>query len=276
MAKKLAVIAIHGMGDTDENFADPLRENVRDMLTTAQWADIHFDTIWYQDIFQANQEALFDRSKSQLDGMFLRRFLLYGISDAAGLEYSRTKPDSAYEITQLRIFETLGRAYQALGAQTGPVVVVAQSLGGQVISNYIWDARKVTPPPVTWGLWRHPHDDLSEEELDFRKFGALRTLFTTGCNIPVFVGGLPPEEIVPISRPNPHFQWFNYFDEDDVLGWPLQPLNPDGGYSTLVQDVAINAGGLFSSWNLLSHGKYWTDNDFLRPLTAHLSQLLAE
>lgn len=275
MAKKLAVIAIHGMGDTDRDYAEPLRENLQSMLAPDQWAEVHFDDIWYQDILQDNEESLFERSKSQLDGMFLRRFLLFGISDAAGLEYSRTIPDSVYEISQRRIFDVMGDAYQALGQQPAPVVMVAQSLGGQVISNYIWDAHKM-PQPVKWGVWRHTHAHLSEEDKEFRRFGSLRTLFTTGCNIPVFVGGLHPDEIKPIDPPNPNFEWKNYFDEDDVLGWPLQPLNLHGGYNTLVEDVAINAGGLLTSWSPLSHVGYWSDKDFLRPLATHLNDLLNE
>lgn len=273
MAKKIAVIAVHGMGDTDRNYAGPLRKNLKSMLTAAQWAKIHFDSIYYQDILQDNQRKLFERSKSQLDGMFLRKFLLYGISDAAGLEYARTIDGSVYEISQRRIFDVMGKAFKALGKQPAPVVMVAQSLGGQVISNYIWDAHK-KPQPIKWGVWQHTHADLSEKDKEFRRFGSLRTLFTTGCNIPIFVGGLHPDEIKPITRPNPKFRWINYFDEDDVLGWPLQPLNLRGGYSTLVEDVAINAGGFFTSWNPLSHTGYWTDKDFLRPLTAHLRKLL--
>ena len=125
MAKKIAVIVIHGMGDTDRNYADPLRENLESMLTAAQWAEIHFDDIWYQDFLQKNQAALFRRSKSQLDSMFLRKFLLYGISDAASLEYSRTIQDGVYEKTQRRIFDVMGKAYQELGQQLAPVVMVA-------------------------------------------------------------------------------------------------------------------------------------------------------
>ena len=270
---RIAVLAIHGMGDTDRDFAEPLRQNLESMLDPAEWAEIHFDDIWYQDLLQPNQEALFNRSKSQLDGLFLRRFLLNGFSDAAGLEYSRTQDDGVYEQTQRRIFDAMGAAYQALGQQSGAVVMVAQSLGGQVISNYIWDAQQ-DPDEVDWGVWRHPHGDLSGPEKDFRGFKSLRTLFTTGCNIPIFVGGLPPNDIKPITPPNADFRWRNYFDEDDVLGWPLQPLNLNGGYKTLVEDVAMNAGGILSSWNPLSHLKYWTDSDFLSPLSAHLRELL--
>ncbi|MCZ6885954.1 MAG: hypothetical protein O7E53_06305, partial [Alphaproteobacteria bacterium] len=195
MARKIAVIAVHGMGDTDKDYAEPLKNNLKSMLKPAEWAQIHFDRIWYQDILQVNEEKLFKRSKSQLDGRFLRKFLLYGISDAAGLEYSRTKVGGVYEVTQKRIFDVMGTAYQALGQQLAPVVMVAQSLGGQVISNYIWDAQKV---PVPWGVWRNQHAGLSNDDKKFRRFETLRTLFTTGCNIPLFVGGLPYDEIKPI------------------------------------------------------------------------------
>lgn len=61
MAKKIAVIAIHGMGDTDANYANPLKENLESMLKPAEWAQIHFDKIWYQDLLQANQEKLFKK-----------------------------------------------------------------------------------------------------------------------------------------------------------------------------------------------------------------------
>ena len=264
----MAVIAIHGMGDTDPNYADPLRENLESMLAPAEWDEIHFDKIWYQDILQPNQEALFERSKKQLDSKFLRKFLLYGISDAAGLEYSRNTRGSVYDVTQRRIFDVMMAAFRALDRPLAPVVIVAQSLGGQVISNYIWDANK---PAVSWGFWREP-PDLTKDENKFHRFGSLRTLFTTGCNIPIFVGALPEHEIVPITPPSSGFRWINYFDEDDVLGWPLQPLSDQ--YGDLVEDVPINAGRFWASWNPLSHTQYWEDKDFLRPLTAHLGELL--
>ena len=78
MAKKIAVIAIHGMGDTDEDYDEPLKKNLKSMLKD-EWEEIHFDKIYYQDILQPNQELLFENSKSQIDSKFLRKFLLYGI-----------------------------------------------------------------------------------------------------------------------------------------------------------------------------------------------------
>ncbi|MCK5433566.1 MAG: hypothetical protein KAJ03_12535, partial [Gammaproteobacteria bacterium] len=67
-------------------------------------------------------------------------------------------------------------------------------------------------------------------------------------------------------------QWHNYYDEDDVLGWPLKPLS--GEYRNRVKDHEMNAGGLFKSWNPMSHGGYWKDNDFLAPVSSYIRSLI--
>ena len=47
--------------------------------------------------------------------------------------------------------------------------------------------------------------------------------FSAGCNIPLFVSS--PNQIQTIMPPNDRFRWMNYFDKDDLLVWPLGPLN---------------------------------------------------
>ncbi|MCK5274833.1 MAG: hypothetical protein KAR37_09320 [Alphaproteobacteria bacterium] len=270
MAKKVALLSLHGMGDTPLDYHETLSSGISNRLGDAAWSQIHFGSIFYQNILQPHQDALFERVRSKIDYKKMRKYLLSGFSDAGGLEYSRQTPDSAYEQSQERIFEALGNAFVALGNTPGPVVFIAQSLGCQVLSNYIWDADRHADRPD--GIWRHDHDDLAPENLEFRKLKSLRVLVTTGCNIPIFVGGLPYDEIIPFQRPNDLFVWENYYDEDDVLGWPLQDLSP--GYETLVKDIQVNSGGLFTSWNPLSHEEYWGDEDVQIPLTGHLQSLL--
>ena len=104
----------------------------------------------------------------------------------------------------------------------------------------------------------------------FRRLKSLRALFTTGCNIPIFVAG--HGKVVAIDPPCKDFEWRNYYDEDDVLGWPLRPLSDS--YDKLVKDYEINVGGLFTSWNPLGHTEYWKDEDFLRQLVDFLLKLL--
>ena len=134
------------------------------------------------------------------------------------------------------------------------VIIIAQSLGGQVISNYLWDASK------NLNIFKDT-TGTNANELKFLKLKSLQHFITTGCNIPLFVSGLDTRKN--FKKPNRNFKWDNYYDPDDVLGWPLNQLDPSYSY---VKDRDINAGGLFTSWNPLSHVKYWTDKDVLRPL----------
>lgn len=39
------------------------------------------------------------------------------------------------------------------------------------------------------------------------------------------------------------------------------------------QDVALNAGGIFTSWNPRSHPEYWTDNEVTPPVADTLTKL---
>ncbi|MCG8543769.1 MAG: hypothetical protein MJE12_06115, partial [Alphaproteobacteria bacterium] len=269
-AKKMALLTLHGMGDKKKTYHKELVDDLSNRVGADAWSEIHFSSIFYSDVFQGAQEKLFRRVESKVDSKRLRRFLLYGFADAGGLEHSRTIPNSAYKAVQKRIFDAMGVAYAALDKRAAPVVLIAQSLGCQVISNYIWDAQHHARRPP--GIWRQDHGNLDPGDLRFRKFSSLRVLVTTGCNIPIFVGGLPREQIKPIRKPNQRFVWENYFDEDDPLGWPLRELND--AYKALVTDIEVNAGGLFTSWTPFSHSQYWGDGDVQEPLADHLLSLL--
>ncbi|MHA1537749.1 MAG: hypothetical protein ACTSUD_09345 [Alphaproteobacteria bacterium] len=273
MAKKIAFLTLHGMGDTPDNYHQDLLDDMKSRIGAATWDnDIHFGSVYFQKILQDPQNEYFLRIKDTIDSKKLRRWLLNGFSDAGGLEYSRTLENSAYEKVQKTIFDALGKAFTAVGSAQAPVVFIAQSLGCQVLSNYIWDAMREERP--TYGIWQHDHDDLEDDDIKFRQLRTLRIFVTTGCNIPIFIGGLPRVQRTPIKRPHPDFIWENYYDQDDALGWPLQPLS--NGYDDLVKDIEVNVGGFLSSWNPLSHTKYWTDKDVQKPLAKHLRSLLAQ
>jgi hypothetical protein len=169
---------------------------------------------------------------------------------------ARSKVSVQYIEVQKEIMQALDKLYVELGNNDKPVIIIAQSLGCQVISNYIWDAKHDS------GIFNGLEPDASAQLKSFRRLNSCVHLLTTGCNIPMFVAGLNPIEA--IQKPNNEFTWFNYYDRDDVLGWPLSPLSDS--YGALVKDHEINAGGIFSSWNPWSHGQYWTDKDVLNSL----------
>ena len=138
--KKLALLTLHGMGTTEKEYYVDLRDDLISLVGKNAWKDVHFEPVYYQDLVQDPQNAYYASIKDKVDSKRLRKLFLFGISDAGSLEYSRTIPNSAYEKTQRRIFDALGRAYKAVETPQTPVVFIAQSLGGQVLSNYIWDA----------------------------------------------------------------------------------------------------------------------------------------
>lgn len=277
---RIALVTLHGMGESDRHYADGLWRGVRERLAGAD-ASVDLHPVYYQHILQPNQQRVWERLREhRLRWTGLRRFVLFGLADAAGLENRKEEPGSVYELAQIEIARTLLSAMHAVGPG-GAWVAVAQSLGGQVLSSYLWDAQKAAAGPRALGIWRDIDAHaaaiagraLSAAEKRFVAGNSLRAIVTTGCNIPVFVAAHKEMVIKPIRPPTPGFRWLNFFDADDVLAWPLQPLSD--GYRRLVEDRRINATAgiaqwLLRSWNPLSHTAYWRDGDVASAVAALL------
>lgn len=151
-----------------------------------------------------------------------------------------------------------------------PLVVLAHSLGGHIMSNYIWDMQQHRD--VEGAVW---NNKLSSFEL----METLAGFVTFGSNIPLFTFAY--EDPQPIAFPGSALSgedkkraaWLNYYDRDDVLGWPLRPISP--AYRDAVDaDIEIDAGSWGAGFTPLSHTSYWTDNSFTKPVAKFLSSFL--
>ena len=108
----------------------------------------------------------------------------------------------------------------------------------------------------------------------------LTLMYTMGS--PIAIWSLRYEDFgVPIPVPSPKLadhhpglagEWVNFYDPDDVIGYPLSTLNDAYGAS-VERDVAVNVGGPLSSWNPLSHVAYWTDGDVTKPIAESLARV---
>jgi hypothetical protein len=279
--KSVALLTIHGMGETEADYADELFQQLHSMLGLAA-AHAHFSSVYYQDLLQYNEQRVWQATGFRLRWSKLRRFLLFGFADAAALEHRKEQPHSLYHYAQLKIARTLYKARQQLTAD-GKLILLAHSLGCQVLSCYLWDAQqaKAGIRPAA-GIWRDIRryqagisgdTALTDADIAFLRGDNLALLITTGCNIPIFVAAHAMEQIKPFTKPNADFIWHNYYDKDDVLGWPLADLSTE--YANAVTDIEINVssgfwGWLTASWNPLSHNQYWQDTKLL----ANLSSLL--
>ncbi|MHC4885813.1 MAG: hypothetical protein ACYTGH_12095 [Planctomycetota bacterium] len=263
--KKLGLVCIHGMGPYEPEYHRGFEEAMSEAMGE-EWERVAFHPIQYAPVLQEPQnrfwEEVNDCAANDLDGQALRRYLLYGIGDAAALELSAHTDRATYEAVQREIQRSLTACFAALGEDpTRPLILVAHSLGCQIASNYLWDADKGL------GLFAdgNHHDPLGA----FLRGRSLKRLFTLGCNIPLFAAGIQDRRC--FTRPCPEMEWNNYYDPDDILGWPLKQLGPSYEF---IHDHPINAGGLLTSWNLLSHAQYWSDADVITPIARAMKDLL--
>jgi hypothetical protein len=274
---KVALLTIHGMGEQPLDYADDMRRALSHRMG-ASFANVDLHSVYYQHLLKPNELDVWNRTRERATVRYeqLRKFILFGFADAAGLENRKEYDNSVYEQAQMEIARALLAILATRGPDT-PIVLLAHSLGCQVMSSFIYDAQKrAGGGPVAAGIWKPGRmaDSLTAEQRKFLQCGTVRTFVTTGCNIPVFVSAHQRMDVKPIIKPNPGFTWLNLYDPDDALGWPLQPL--EGGYETLVEDRVVNAGQgildfMTKSWNPLSHTAYWTDDEIIKPLATLLS-----
>ncbi|MFT4849294.1 MAG: hypothetical protein ACI83B_001833 [Sediminicola sp.] len=267
--KKVALITLHGMGKYKPNYYSELENKLKGMLGD-DWASVSFQNIQYAPLLQDPENELWremsESPDNDLDFVKLRKFLLFGFGDAGTIGYSSDRNKGKYIKVQKEIKNALEKAYIDLSGQINkPVIIIAQSLGCQVISNYIYDSQNGK------NLFASTVSG-SEEAVEFIKLKTCQQLITTGCNIPLFVAGIDKQNRKAFKRPNTDFIWDNYYDSDDVLGFPLRQLGND--YHQMVSDHEVNAGGFFSSWTPFSHGQYWGDSEILEPLTQKLKSFL--
>jgi hypothetical protein len=288
--KKVGLLVIHGIGTTSEDFDKRFKKAfIRKVEKLGKDPDeISYRKVFWSEYINDRQEKYLDEIRKQpglkLFQNFIRKFVLNSLGDASGYQ-SKLLENSGNYFRILRAINTSVRELRSdLGSDNKPLIIFAHSLGGFVISNYIWDAhKKYTGQSTDW-----PADLTLDGK--FEHMVNLAGLITYGCNIPLFVLGYDPiaaihfphQDLAPTLRDKA--QWLNCYDPEDVLGWPLKPLRysfdgkskPDTAKSyddVVSKDIVMNVGGLLS-WNPLSHIFYWTDNRFLRLAAEFISPFL--
>ena len=272
MPKRLAIAVIHGMGEQEEGFAadmiDELNGRVGDLNKDPE--EIAWQPIFWADILAGPQKGYLEEAENNhdLDWVWLRKLVVNYLGDAAAYQKVTSPANTTYELIHGRVRDGVTALNDALDDPETPLIVMAHSLGGHIMSNYIWDVQHGggTPAPGP---------------SPFERMQTLAGMVTFGCNIPLFTFAY--SDVKPIEFPAPELpdpgdarekaKWLNYYDPDDVLGYPLKSINT--AYDAVVdEDIAINVGGLLTNWTPLSHNKYWTDNDFTRPAAEFIGSFL--
>lgn len=262
MSKKIILMTIPGIGSHNAGYSkdliDDLHQFSKDTPLENNFTFIESLPFNVTEVDQ-NQHTLFSRlsASNKLGGMLsLRKFALEAFGDAVTFERNAGKHDSNYQKIHRYIREKV-RDVNDLHAQhpNSKIVIVAASMGVHILYTYILDADNQQ------GIFKN---EPATEQENLRN---LNYLFSIGCNIPLFISGKNESEIRVFDKRNEHFIWDNYYDKDDVMGWPLSDINT--AFKNLVNDIEINTGQYIGS-----HIRYWKDKNFTKPFVQALIQLI--
>ena len=270
MSKDLAIAVIHGVGWQQAGYSNAMMAEIGRRLSQDHGVDserVAWGEVHWAPVTEARQRAYMSSvQREELHWVDLREALVSFLGDAAAYRRVHGSETSAYTRIHGVVRQTIDDLYERLGNRDQPFVILAHSLGGHIMSNYIWDLQAGHVP--TQGLSR------------FARMDTLVGMVTFGCNIPIFA--LAHETPTPFEFPSAALpaawagkaRWLNYFDRDDVLAYPIKSLG--GLYAELpaLEDIPINVGGFWSRWNPKSHTEYWTDASFTEPVARYLAELL--
>ena len=211
MTKELACLMIHGIGRREPDFANDLLAGVSMQLQTfgRDPEAVAWQSVYWDDILRSAQDAYLQTAyaEADLNAHGLRTLLLNALGDAASyrqLPSGRSRGGEetlTYWRIHERVKDALGTLYHGpLQDRPVPLVALAHSFGGHILSNYIWDRQQ------------RPDKRLSS----FERMNWLSGFITFGCNIPLFTFACT--EVVPIRFPPPRLparlkpkaRWLNF------------------------------------------------------------------
>lgn len=268
MAKKLGIILILGLGreyDQEGEAQGPISISGKDKTAEAKAIAADLETalrqkgiekeqvkiapIFYHKILGESEARIIGRlktSEAHLAMKSAREAMLAAFADATSYLNRAKDPNSAYAKVHAYIQETLRQEFDEKSDWT--FVVLAGSLGCAIISNYIWDANlENNKNPESIWKYTTPGPDVALQNLGL--------MISWGCNLPLFLAGeAVPKNFKPFDE---NFEWFNFYDKDDILGWPLSILKDSkaGKYSfgyVKDREIVVKGGAL-----PLVHEKYW-------------------
>jgi hypothetical protein len=260
---KIGVLTLHGVGShrPGSPFDAELRQALR--REAGGKATVVIKAIYYHGDSRSRQAELWsqfdrleDNDASSLDHKFVRRLMLTSLGDALAYGNNPNDENSLYRDVHKQVRNAIGEMETELGGAC-PVAVVAHSLGCRVIIDYIRDAQTGA------GIWQGEKD-----ASEFQKLASLRLLVTTGCTIPFYESPRTSAE-QRFFQPGENFQWINFYDRDDLLGWPLRPL---GGDFEAVQDEERNYVGS----SITSHMRYWRDDELNEEIASKILTVAKE
>jgi hypothetical protein len=269
MSAEAGVLILHGIGSQKPDFADAFIGALKGKLARGGVAAgrVAFQPVFWANVLEPAETTLLSLldEGGRMDWRSLRMFVIQTLADAVAYRRSYPKGWDAYHQIHWEVFEALNTLGARIGKADAPLFVVAHSLGSVIFSDHVWDEQK------GHGFGRDA----------FTRCETLAGIVTMGSNIPLFTLGLsdvrciqfPPLQGSDAAEGRGPARWRNYFDRDDVLGYPLRQLSES--YAAAVEaDIEMNVGGLVTSWNPASHNGYWKNRRFIAAVAEQLERTI--
>jgi hypothetical protein len=280
----IAVLFVHGINVFEQNYSDDMQQALRARLPDA--IHVKFASVFWGDVVRNRQNGFLDDVvKAGVADSAFRRFVVQGLGDAAAYQKTRQRKDSAYYEIQAKIRREIN-SLEEPGQEKRPLVIIAHSLGCHIVSSFAWDLNKVKQQPEEQ---RSDDDKLMLEGADtpFRLLDTFAGFVTLGSNMPLFTFTFGPARVFPITSPPglqpafpgrelseaaaSHARWLNFYSRNDLLGYPLKPLNDLYRGEPRLIDKAVRSEGWFRSVffpspldALAAHSGYWTNRTVIR------------
>lgn len=250
--KKQGIIYVHGIGSQESDFANAMHSEIE---KNAGYT-IERATCWYAPILSWTHNELLARldSRDDIDVTRMRKLFVNYAGDL--VTYYQSQLIDAYKkLNKLdavingekveqkdtaSIYKEIMRDFtekylwlrEAVGLN-GEITIIAHSMGTIVtldwLNNNPDEAHNIIlmGSPKTLADWGNRYDSIPK----FKKNG----------------------------------QFWNFYDADDPIGYPLKILN-DLWNGLVDRDIKVNVGGLITSHTAASHAHYWEDNDVTKPI----------
>lgn len=280
MPQKLAVAIVHGIGSQKATFADHLikrlkkrfSEKIKDQTKDPE-KQIVFKPVFWAGIFEDEETELWRRLRigGKMDFTRLRLFVINYLADAIAYQPTIDRHqnyDKVHRIFADSLLELSKRA-----GHDAPLSIIAHSLGSVIVSNYFYDLQfepNTIRDTVRSKMAGNP----------MAKGETLAQLFTLGSSLPLWALRYDnfgkaihiPAPKLSFHHPQLKGGWWNYYDKDDILGYPLKTLN-NSYEKAVTEDIQVNVGGLLTNWNPFSHDHYETNSNVIEQISDHLADM---
>lgn len=306
MPRDITVLFVHGINVSQFDYAAEFLRKVLRRLPRPLRHHVNARTVFWAEVVRDRSLGYMNKAMSTtgiVDNRW-RNLVVVGLGDAAAYQKTHNREGSAYFGIQHKIWMKLNEADRGKDPDQ-PLVMIGHSLGCHILSSYCWDINRIKQlRDEELKAWNDPAVDELAAELKrasaFCRLDTLAGIVTMGSNIPLFTFTFGPDRVFPITQASARGQspafpgrslspkqvaiakWLNFYSPNDLLGYPLKPLNSYYLDDARIQDIAVRSEGALRSVFLPSllnayaaHLGYWTNPTVVKE-TAKLIRSLIE